>query len=303
MNRFIIDGFNLAYRSHYAFVKFSTSSGLPSGVLYGFYTTLRALRNRFPDFNFYVVWDNEATKKKAMFAEYKANREVFRVNLPIQDLKESLNCLNITQVECLGEEADDVIATLVSQSNTGKDYIYSSDKDLQQLVKDGKVIVVSPKVGNIEEKFFDEEEVKKKWGVTPADLPCFLAFRGDTSDNVPGVPRVPSDVLASLSDRYKLPGEVYMKLAGEKLTDFQRKSIQDAQNQVILNYSLILLKKDLNCISKKGESNYIRLKELFDKYEIRKLSPESYIDLFNAETVFLRRESPSLKTISMFEED
>jgi len=302
MNRFIIDGFNLAYRAHHAFIKFSTSSGLPSGVIYGFYSTLKSLKNRFPDFKFFVVWDNNATQKKEMFADYKANREVFRVNMPIQDLKDSLACLNVSQVECIGEEADDVIATLV-QSNTGKDYIYSSDKDLQQLVKDGKVIVISPKVGNIEEKFFDEEAVKKKWGVGPQDLPCFLAFRGDTSDNVPGVPRVPSDVLSSLSDRYKLPGEVYLKLAGEKLTDFQRKSIIDAENQVRLNYTLILLKKNVNFVLKNGESNYIRLKAIFDKYEIKKLSPENIVELFDAETVFLHRESPSLKTISMFEED
>lgn len=303
MNRFIIDGFNLAYRSHYAFNKFSTSTGLPSGVIYGFYTALRALKKRFPDFKFYVAWDNEAVQKKEAFAEYKANRETFRVSLPIEDLKESLKGLNISQIECPGEEADDVISSLVSQSNSGKDYIYSSDKDLQQLVVDGKIIVISPKVGSIDEKFYDEEAVKNKWGVCPKDLPCFLALRGDTSDNVPGVARVPSGILSFLSDKYKNPTGVYQKLADEKLTEFQRKSILEAQNQIILNYSLILLKKDLDCVLINGSSDYIKIKSVFDKYEIKALSPESLVELFDAETVFLRRESPSLKTISMFEEE
>jgi DNA polymerase-1 len=303
VNRFIIDGFNLAYRAHYAFNKFSTSGGLPSGGLYGFFTTLRALRKRFSDFKFFVVWDNEAIGKKQIFSEYKANREVFRVNLPIQDLKRALQCLNITQVECACEEADDVIATLVTQSNTGKDYIYSSDKDLQQLVVDGKIIIVSPKVGNIAEKFYDEENVKNKWGVSPQDLPCFLAFRGDTSDNVPGVPRVPSNVLASLCSKYKLPENVYLNLLEEKLTDFQRKSLLDSQEQVKINYSLILLKKDLTCDYNEGKSNNENLKEILRKYEIKALTSEGLVELFDADTVFLHREGPMLKTLSLFDEE
>ena len=76
----------------------------------------------------------------------------------------------------------------------------------------------------------------------------------------------------------------------------------DAKNQVLLNYSLILLKKNINSLLNKGEPNYIKLKAIFEKFEINKISPENLIDLFNAETVFLRREGPSLKTISMFED-
>jgi DNA polymerase-1 len=249
-----------------------------------------------------VVWDNNAVEKKALFPDYKANREVFRVNLPIQDLKQALQCLNITQVECLGQEADDVVASVV-QSNDGKDFIYSNDKDLQQLVIDGKVIVISPKVGNVPEKFYDSEAVKDKWGVSPTDLPCFFAFRGDTSDNVPGVPRVPSSVLASLSTKYKLPEEIYCKIAGETLTDFQRKSIMDSREQVKINYSLISLKKDLVCDYNEGKSDCGKLKEILNKYEIKALTPEGLIELFDASTVFLHRESPALKTLSLFEEE
>lgn len=300
MNRFIIDGFNLAYRSHFAFQKFSTSTGLLSGGIYGFFTTLRALRNRYLDFKFHVVWDNVPKKKIEAFAEYKANRDHLRVNLPIADLKTALQCLNIIQVEAPGEEADDVIATLV-QSNDGKDYIYSSDKDLQQLVRDGHVIVISPKVGAIPEKFYDEEAVKQKWGVGPRDLACLFAFKGDTSDNIPGT-SVPSKVLAPLTIKYRSPEMVYSSLAGEKLTDFQLHALVSNKNQVILNYSIINLKKDLDCMYTKGESLPEKLKEIFDKYEIKALSPESMVALFDAETEFLHRTSPSLKTVSLFDD-
>lgn len=303
MNRFIIDGFNLVYRAHYAFINFVTTAGVRSGGFYGVYATLRSLRKKYPNFKFFVVWDNEAVKKKEAFLEYKANRDGNRVVLPISDLKDSFKCLNITQVECPGEEADDVIASLVHQNTSdGKDYIYSSDKDLLQLVKNGQVIVISPKVGNIPEKVYDEEAVKEKWGVSPADLPCLLALRGDVSDNIPGVPRVPLKVLSELSSKYKKPAEVYMKLSNESLTDFQFKSIVDSKSQVMLNYSLVLLNKTLPLVFREGVSNLEMLSNLFNKYEIKSFNPENIIEIFSSDTVFLHRESPSLKTIPMFEE-
>lgn len=302
MNRFIIDAFNLMYRTHYASVKFPNSSGLSYGGLYGFLNTLKALKKRFPEFKFFIVWDNEAKGKKEIFAEYKANRTPFRVDLPVSDLKQAIACFNVTQVECPGEEADDVIKSLVSQSGGGKDYIYTSDKDLLQMVQDGTVIVMSPKVGNIPEKFYDAEGVKGKWGVSPEDLPCFLAFRGDTSDNVPGVPRVPSSVLAKLCSKYKSVENIYLNLDKEELTDFQRKSIVDHQEQVKINFSLILLKKDLECAYTLGKADVYKLSVILNKYEIRTIVPQDLIELFDADTVFLNRTSPALKTVSMFDE-
>ena len=293
----------MAYRSHFAFLKFSTSSGIPSGCIYGFFSSLKALRSRFPDFKFYIVWDNKAKRKLALFPEYKANRDPFRASLPIADLKQALGCLNITQVDCPEQEADDVIASMVIQSNDGKDYIYSSDKDLQQLVVDGKIIVISPKVGKIPEKYYDEEAVKNTWGVSPKDLACFLSFRGDTSDNVPGVPSVPSKVLAMLVSKYRTPEEVYLHISEEKLTEFQLRTIIHSKDQIFLNSLLITLDTNLSCNYKKGTQDFFQLGDTFKKYEIKKLSAENLVELFDAETVFLRRESPSLKTISMFEEE
>jgi DNA polymerase-1 len=301
MNRFIIDGFNLLYRSHYAFQKFSTSTGLPSGGVYGFFSILKSLKNKYSDFKFYVVWDNEAKKKKELLNQYKANREPYRVRLPVADIKEALKYLSIIQVECPNEEADDVIASLVSQSNDGKDYIYSSDKDLLQLVKDGRVIVVSPKVGTVPEKFYDEEAVKIKWGVKPEDLACLFAFKGDTSDNIPGT-SVPSKILAFLSTKYKKPGAIYESLGMEKLTDFQRQSLEKNKNQVFINHIVIELKKDLSCVFVEGLSSPDKLREIFDKYEIKAISVESLVELFSVQNTFLCRTGPSLKTISLFEE-
>lgn len=302
MNRFIVDGFNLVYRSYYAFMQLSTSTGTNSGGLYGFFTTLKTLKKKYPDFKFFVVWDNEAKKKKEIFSAYKANRVSNRVDvLPIESLKQALSCLDVAQVECPDEEADDVIASLV-QYNDGKDYIYSSDKDLLQLVKDGHIIVISPKVGSIPEKIYDEEAVKTKWSVTPENLACFFALRGDNSDNIPGVCRVPSKILAILAMKYNHPLKIYSHLEEEVLTDYQRKSILEARDQVFINYSLILLKKDLNCVITSGKSDELKLAEILKKYEIKAFSAQTIVELFDSNTAFLVRNSPCLKTVSFFEE-
>ena len=316
MKRFIIDGFNLAYRSHFAFKNLTTTAGLPSGGVYGFMTSTRALKKRFPDFKFYVVWDNEASNKKEVYSEYKANRTPFRVDLPIRDLKDALKCVNIIQVEVPREEADDVIASLVRapedfsdnsdnnvivSSQENLDYVYTSDKDMLQLVRDGRVIVISPKVGTIQEKSYDEEAVKAKYGVGPKDLACFFTFRGDSVDNVPGVPRVPSKVLASLSDKYKDPEKIYENLEKETLTDFQRQSIYNFRDQALINSSLISLKRNLLYQTTEGKADPEGYQKFLDKYEIRALSAVSYVELFNNDNSFLTREGPHLKTYSLFD--
>ena len=159
MKRFIIDGLNLAYRAHFAHKELTTSTGRLSGCFYGFLVTLKALKSRNLDCHFYVAWDNEARHKKAVFPEYKANRQHFSIDEPVKDLKTVLKYLNIAQVEAIGEEADDVIAS-VAEKGEELTYIYSSDKDLLQLVRDGKIIGVRP---GKKEKVYDEEEVKKKY--------------------------------------------------------------------------------------------------------------------------------------------
>ena len=301
MKRFIIDGFNLAYRSHFAFKDLSTSTGLFSGSIYGFLTTMRALKRRFPDFQFYVVWDNEPTTKKNAYAGYKANRIPFRVDFPIRDLKDILKCVKVVQAEMENEEADDVIASVV-RADGNMDYIYSSDKDLLQLVKDGSVVVISPKVGRNEEKIYDEEAVRGKFGVGPKDLARFLAFRGDTVDNIPGAVRVHSKVIASLCNKYGSVREIYENLPGEALSDFQRRSLTDFREQASVNFSLTALNRDLFYKVTQGSSKKEDLQKLLDKYEIRALSSESYADLFDVDTSFLMREGPKLKTYSLFEE-
>jgi DNA polymerase-1 len=299
MNRLIIDGFNVAYRSYFSHQDLKTSDGLLSGCIYGFLSTLRALKNRFPDFDVYVAWDTTSKRKKDVFPEYKANRVNNKINLPIRDIKRLLTFLKVIQVEFPGEEADDVIASLVNNSEGGRDYIYTSDKDMLQLVKNGKIIVISPKMGPREERFFDEDAVKEKFGVSPEELACFLAFKGDKSDNIPGT-SVPSKILVALTHKYSTPMNVYANIESEQLTTFQRNSLMEKKDQIILNLSLISLIKDLQYEATTGISDEEGLSNLLEKYEIKSISAKAVVELFEKSTSFNNRYG--LITESLFED-
>ena len=218
MDHLIIDGFNLAYRSHYGHFTSQTSLGILSGCVYGFLVSLRSVKNKFPWCHVTVAWDTDSTRKRIVYAEYKAERtRPSGISEQIQDLKTMFTLLNVSQVEYAGEEADDVIGSLVTRylDGTNKIYIYTSDKDMLQLVKDGKVVVISPKTG----KCYDEEAVKAEWGVSPGNLPKFLCLRGDKVDNVPGVPYLKSSVIAHLSEKYKDLQDIIAILGMDELSE------------------------------------------------------------------------------------
>jgi DNA polymerase I len=301
MNNLIIDGFALAFRSHFSHSTLRTATGLFSGCLYGFLTTMGSVKKKHRDFHITVAWDLEATRKKTAFPDYKCNRSKFSIDEQIHDIKELLRNLNVTQSECVGEEADDVIATLVAQyTPEGKVYILSNDKDLTQLVKNGKVIILCPvKGGGF--TFFDEEAVKNQFGVKPQNIACYLALRGDTIDSIPGLPRVRSTIIADLVEKYNTPQAVYAHLSEESLTDNERTAFTNFEKQVQVNYTLTKLVDTLQLSTAKGISNPIAVQSLLDKYEIRKIKAESYSENFLEEGSFSYRTAPQFVMDSLFD--
>jgi len=301
LNQLIVDGFALAYRSHFAFKNLCTSKGLSSGCVYGFLTSLRSRKNSPFGQRITIAWDTEAVRKKALFADYKAQRSKVGISEQIGDLKKMLSCLNIFQAEYQGEEADDVLATLVRKYVDQGDsvFVLSSDKDLLQFIKDGAVVMIRPKAGQVQERYYDEEMVRKEFGVGPKGVASFLAFKGDTVDNIPGVPRLRSAVIASLIEKYGSPEAVYHNLDKEQLTDFERASLKKSEQQVLLNYQLTQLKDDLELNIIKGHADPVGLQGFLDKYEIKFINSERYIEIFNTESSFQSRTS-DLTTPSLF---
>jgi DNA polymerase-1 len=293
MDHIIIDGFGLVFRSHFAFSSLQTSTGLLSGCIFGFLVSARTIKKRFPHCHVTIAWDNDPVRRKKVFAGYKANRSRLGIYEQIDDLKEIFSNLNVSQSEYIGEEADDVIASLI-KCYDGQIYIYSSDKDMFQLVKDGRVIVIRPKRGRYEERYFDEEAVKEAFKVSSENFVCFQCFRGDKVDSVPGVPRLPSDLIARLSEKYKTPQNIYDNLDEEKLTEFQRTSLLECRDQVLLNDQLVKLRNDLDLEIMTGKPNAEALVPLFDKYDINSLKSNSYVEVFIDEPSFTARKAPAL---------
>ncbi len=301
MDHIIIDGFGLVFRSHFAFSSLLTHTGLYSGSVYGFLVSARTIKKRFPHCHVTIAWDNDPVRRKKVFASYKANRPRLGIYEQITDLKDIFVNLNVSQTDYIGEEADDVIASL-TKIYDGLIYIYSADKDMFQLVEDGRVIAIRPKRGRHEEKFFDEEGVFESFKVSSKNFVCYQCFRGDSVDNVPGVPRLPSSLIARLSEEYGTPEKIYENLGSEKLTKFQRDSMMEFKERVLLNHQLVKLRDDLDLEIVTGTPDAAALVPLFDKYEINSVKAEAYVEVFVDEPSFTSRRSPAVVSYpSLFE--
>ena len=303
MDHLIVDGFGLAFRAHFAFLNLQTTKGISSGCVYGFLVSLRSIKNRFPQCHVTIAWDSHATRRKELFPEYKANRPKFGLTEQVLDLKEIFKHLNVSQAECPKEEADDVIASLVKQYQEEDNLItiYTADKDMLQLVKDGKVIVIRPKSGARPERVFDEEEIKKEYGVGPEDLVSYFCFRGDSVDNIPGAKMLRSACIVDLVKKYKNPEEIYKNLGAEKLTPFQRESLGLFESQAKVNIGLVRLIDDLDFEISMGTPDPELISVVLEKYEIGSIKSEGFTKVFMDASGFGNRHSPAIKSFSLFD--
>ena len=304
MDKIIIDGYGLAFRSHYAHSTLQTFKGLFSGCIYGFLVGARGLKKRNPGCHITIAWDNDSSRRKKVYAGYKANRPGMMFGEQIADLKRIFYTVNVAQIEYPGEEADDVIATFVSQfkGDDGKIFIYSADKDLLQLVEDGKVIMIRPSSGKTNEKFFDEELVKKEYNIAPKEMKAFLALRGDTADNIPGAYRIRSALLIDLLRKYEEPLAIFDHLHEETLTDYERTTLAAFREQVIVNLELVALREDLDMKIINGVPDIDKLAGLLDKYEIKSIKPQAFVDAFTDMPTHMIKKGPAIQSYSLFEE-
>ncbi len=303
MDNLIVDGFGIVYKSHYAFNTLLTSTGILSGSVYGFLISMRTIKNSYPHCHLTIAWDNDATRRKEAFSSYKSNRKKIGLFEQIEDLKEIFSNLNVSQAEYAGEEADDVIASLTKKYTENLVYIYSSDKDMFQLVENGKVIAIRPKKGKNPERYYDEEKVKEEFEVSPKNFACFQCFRGDSVDGIPGVPRVKSSLLAYLSEKYETPERIYQHLDEEKLTPYQRKALLEFKEQITVNMQLVTLRTDLVLNVIDGEPKPSALLPFLDKYEIRSINPDTYARVFADIPSFNARKAPSFESYSLFDDE
>ena len=242
---FLIDGSSYLYRAFHAMPPLTTSTGLPTGAVKGVTNMLRNLRNENPNSHYLAIFDAKGKNfRHSIYKDYKANRPPMPPELREQlaPLKSICNAMGMPVIEIPDVEADDVIATLaVMGAQRGIPMIISSlDKDLMQLVEDPLVKMVN----TMNNKVYDVAGVQEKFGVHPDQIIDYLALVGDTSDNIPGVPKVgPKTAVKWLNEFKDLEGitqnaENFPGVVGQNLRD----SIQDLDR----NVELVTLKKDVD---------------------------------------------------------
>ena len=275
----LIDGNSIAYRAFYALPEdLATKSGQVTNAVFGFTRMLiRLLKDFHPD-GIAVAWDvSRQTFRTETYPEYKAQREKapdhFRSQLPLID--EVLQSLQIRQLRMEGYEADDLIATLTKNAVEGgwEVLIVTGDRDAFQLVG-GPVRVVYTRRGISDTIIADEAYVEERYGIRPDQYVEYAALRGDTSDNLPGVPGVGEKTASRLVADHGGLDAIYTAIADQ--TPKLRESLAAHREQVFLNKDLMTLVDDLDigvAIEDLHTREWDRLavKDLFDSLEFHSM--------------------------------
>jgi DNA polymerase-1 len=279
----LLDGHSLAYRAFFALpTDLATKAGTVTNAVYGFTSMLtKVLADEHPDY-IAVAFDapGGAVHRYELDPEYKAGRQetpdLFRSQLPL--IREVLDTLEITRLEIGAVEADDVIATLATQAaDEGIDVvIVTGDRDAYQLVRDPHIKVLYNKRGVSDYALYDEAGIFERTGVTPAQYPEYAALRGDTSDNLPGVPGIGEKTAAKLVSTYGTLEEIFEHV--DTLPPKQRQNLGDARDRVFKNREMTILRLDVdtgvnvNELSQ-GAFDREKVRVLFDQLEFRTLLP------------------------------
>jgi DNA polymerase-1 len=203
---FLIDGNSLAYRAFFALPEsIATSDGRPTNAIFGFASMLVKILTDYGEVPTVVVWDAGLSGRKELSADYKAQRssrpDLLKLQWPhLRPLVEGFGYRNIS-VE--GFEADDVIAALVRQAREREIpvMVVTGDRDAYQLVGEGVRIMTTSR-GITDTKVYDRDGVIDRYGIPPELIPDFIGLKGDTSDNIPGVPGIGDKTASELLQRF-----------------------------------------------------------------------------------------------------
>lgn len=224
----LIDGSSYMFRAFYVpqLKRMQTPDGQPTGAIFGLMNMVKSLMTEFPDANIVAIFDAKGkTFRNDLYAEYKANRPPMPDELrsQIEHIHRGVKALGLPLIAMPDVEADDVIGTYAKQaSDAGQTVLIASgDKDLAQVVND-KVHIVD----TMKKVIYDEAGVVEKYGVRPDQMIDLLTLMGDSSDNIPGVPKVGPKTAVKWLDQYGSLDEIIANAGdiggkvGENLREF-----------------------------------------------------------------------------------
>ncbi len=274
----ILDGNALLHRAWHAIPPLTTKDGLVVNAVYGFAMVIEKMRERFAPNYMAVAWDLPGkTFRHEKFPAYKATRVKKEQELydQIPMIQKMLEAFYIPSLSAVGYEADDVIGTLskMAERENLQSLIVTGDQDALQLVTD-KTHVVFFQKGISETKTYDEAAVKERYGLTPAQFVDYKAFRGDPSDNLPGLPGIGEKTATLLLQEYGTLVGIFSALKEGKIESKFAKKLEGKEEAANESRELMEIVCDIKLPfqlsdAKVQEPNWPVLLEEYRRYEFR----------------------------------
>ncbi|TDF36241.1 DNA polymerase I [Alteromonadaceae bacterium M269] len=276
----LVDGSSYLFRAFHGMPPLTNSKGMSTGAIYGVINMLRSLIKQFNPTHIAVVFDAKGkTFRDEMYAEYKANRPPMPDELreQIEPLHEIIRAMGLPIIVESGVEADDVIGTLADKASKAgiTTLISTGDKDMAQLVNEHVTLI-----NTMTNTLMDIEGVIEKFGIPPELIIDFLALKGDSVDNIPGVPGVGDKTAVGLLQGIGGIEDIYKNL--DKIADLSFRGakkmgekMQAHEEQARLSYDLATIKLDVeldqghNELTPKDADNS-KLAQLFSELEFKR---------------------------------
>jgi DNA polymerase-1 len=275
---YLVDAMSNIHRAYHAIRGLSTKAGRPTNAVYGFVTMLKKMLREHPSEYLAVAFDRpEKTVRHEEYDAYKANRPAMEDDLvsQIPEIRRACEAYRIPVLEMPGYEADDVIGTLSHAAReAGFDVvIVTADKDMLQLVEGSRVRVFHTG----KEKFLDDKGVEEFFGVAPGQVVDVLALMGDSSDNIPGVPRVGAVTAKKWIREYGSLDRLLEK--ADEIKGKVGESLREHTEDALLSRRLAAIRTDLPIrfdteALKRSAPDAEKLKELFVELEFHSLAAE-----------------------------
>lgn len=287
----VLDTHAIIHRAYHAIPDFTTSSGKPTGALYGLSTMImRIIADLKPDYIVAAYDLPEKTFRHEAYDAYKGKRQKTDDILVSQliESRDVVEAFGIPILDAPGFEADDVIGTIaykLKNSKTVEVIIASGDMDTMQLVNNSHIFVYTLKKTLSDTILYNEDMVVERYGFKPEFIPDYKGLRGDTSDNIIGIPGIGEKTATILIQKYgsiesiykalKKDGEEFKKQTG--LTERLFNLIKDGQDEAIFSKTLATIRHDSPIEFNVDECDFrknidtVKLRETFTKFEFRSL--------------------------------
>jgi DNA polymerase I len=276
---FLIDGNSLAYRAFFALPEsIATSTGFPTNTIFGFASMLVKLLTEYGPKPTIVVWDAGSSGRKEVSEDYKATRrsrpDLLKEQWP--HLEPLVDAFGYRNIAVDGFEADDVIATIADRARK-EDVpvmVVTGDRDAFQIIDpESRVKVMATGRGITDTKIYDHQAVIDRYGIAPELIPDFYGLKGDTSDNIPGVPGIGDKTASELLQRFGSLEEVLGHIddiSGAKRKENLTEHADNARLSKVLATIKLDVPVEIDPVAEAArEPDRARLREVFREFELR----------------------------------